>query len=112
MSMAALTTSRGILISNPVGHGRSSGRSRNKARLLFDLAEGIAGASSAGRILGQEAALDQIVDVTASRILRSFGELRPLRGGQLPLEAVEQPVDDLALTFVDRLAGMRFPKLG
>jgi hypothetical protein len=56
--------------------------------------------------------LTRFVDVTAGRILRSFSQLRPLRGGQLRLEAIEQPVDDLALTFVDRLAGMRFPKLG
>jgi hypothetical protein len=72
--------------------------------------EAVAGAASAGGIADQDGFFLQIVDVARRGVLRTFGESRIFRRAQLALEAVQQPVDDLPLPVVQRIAGMGFPE--
>src|SRR3546814_16356957 len=70
----------------------------------------IAGAASAGGILHKNTSLDQIVDVAQGGVGRRLGNRRPFGIGQLALEPVQKPVQDLALAFVQRLHRARFPE--
>ncbi len=62
--------------------------------------------------LEEYAAVDEVGDVAVGRILRAFGELRPLRRGELALEPVDQSAQDVPLPVVERLAAVRRPEPG
>ncbi len=112
----------------PAMHGRKTGRTARRAGqyrrvilrtllwpwlgLLSRFRERVARAPAAGRILRQDAPFDQVVDVAVGRVLGAFGQLRPFRRGELALEPVQQPVDDLPLPVVERLPGVDFPEPG
>ena len=67
-------------------------------------------ATSASLVFLQNPPVHQIGDVPKRRILRALCQFRPFRGGQNSLKPIEQTVDDLALTLIERLARVRFPE--
>src|SRR5688572_10402208 len=70
----------------------------------------VAGAASAARIFSQRSTLDQVENVAIGRVLRALGELCPFRSRELALETVEQPVQHLDLSLVQRLSGETLPE--
>src|SRR5271167_4642595 len=70
----------------------------------------IARTAAAGGISDQDAAFDQRHDVTQRSVLRAFREFGPFRRSQLPLEVIQQPVEDKALALVKRKIRDRFPE--
>src|SRR5882757_4693420 len=72
----------------------------------------IAGAPSTARVLPKDMAVDQIVDVAQSRVRGAFLELRPLARRELSEEAVEQPIDHVALAGIEGIARVCGPEFG
>jgi len=58
---------------------------------LFCWRQPVASAAAAGALFYQNTLGDQVRNVAAGRVLGTLGHACPLRGGQLALEAVEQP---------------------
>ena len=54
--------------------------------------------SSAASGLDQCPHLDQPKNIPVRRILRALGDLRPLRCGHLPVETIEQAIEQLELS--------------
>lgn len=72
----------------------------------------IAGAATAGRAADEDAAAYQIAYVLVCRILGKVVYPRPFRLPELPLGAVQQPIQNLHLVFVEHFVGMGFPEVG
>jgi hypothetical protein len=93
--MALVRTSRGSGDRSPPTRAVRSVPASHAARGSWAwLYQRIARAPASGCILRHDFSFNQIVDVTAGRVLGAFGELRPLGGGEFAFEPVEQAVHD------------------
>jgi hypothetical protein len=88
----------------------SQGKDHGTGADFLKFGERIARAPTSRLILCQYAAFDQIENVSVCRVLRALGQFRPFRRGQLTLEPVQQPIDDLPLSVVERLPSVNFPE--
>ena len=59
----------------------------------------------------QSASCHEVKNVAIGRVLRTPGDLRPLRCRELAFEAVQQPVQHLDLPLVQRLPGETRPEV-
>ena len=73
-------------------------------------AKGVAGAAPARRVFGQDPPAHEFADVAQRGVVRALLECRPLRRRELAVEAIEQPVHDVALPLVDRRARVLLPE--
>ena len=62
----------------------------------------VTGAAATGVRFAQDATGQQVCDIAQRSVWRTLGDRRPLAAGELALEAVEQPVDQLYLPLVQR----------
>ena len=72
----------------------------------------VTGAASCAFIPDQYAQRYQSLDVAAGSILRTLGDFRPLRGGQLTFETVEESAQEEALACIQGTVPVCFPKAG
>ena len=76
--------------------------------------QAVAGAAPASAFVHQHALGQQVGHVAAGRVLRTMGHARPLGRGEPALEAVEQPREQLPLSFAEGhlLVALPEPRLG
>ena len=72
----------------------------------------IVGAGVAGRATDEDATVGQIANVPVPRVLGTAIHPCPFRRGELALETVQKPIQNLHLAFVEHVGGMNLPEAG